>query len=234
MKQCTKCGSFKDKIEFSKQSKYVDGQSYWCRVCWKQYRKEYRFSNLEKQRIYNNDQRAKRIQWFQKCKSTIPCADCGQIYEPYCMDYDHIPENGKKIKSISRMVMDNTPKEVIFDEIDKCELVCLMCHNRRTHDRFNEKLGHDRKYRKSQRRNIEIINNFKSRPCVICGIEYELFNMQLDHVDPSTKLYDVCRLKNRKLEILLAELNKCQVMCAMCHRRKSIIEQKDNRYRITS
>ena len=54
--------------------------------------------------------------------------------------------------------------------------------------------------------------------------------MQIDHIDPITKLYDVCDLKNYKEETLLAELAKCQVLCALCHRKKSILEQQDEKY----
>lgn len=226
MKQCTKCLISKDETEFPKHSGYTDGLSYWCRECWKAYRKEYRDANLEKARLSTNDRRASRVQWSQDLKSNTPCVDCGQIYEPYCMDYDHVPGRGEKIKGVSRMVLDNTSKEVILEEIKKCDLVCLLCHNKRTHNRFDE----DRKYRPHQQRNIEIINAFKSQPCAICGQRHEPYNMQIDHIDPTTKLYDVCQLKSRKVEILLAELAKCQVLCALCHRRKSIVEQQDDKY----
>lgn len=226
MKQCTKCLIFKDENEFSKHSEYADGLSYWCRECWKVYRKKRYDVDLEGSRQYTNSKRAQRIQWFQELKANVPCADCGQIYEPYCMDYDHILEKGEKIKEVSRMVLDYTSKEVILEEIKKCELVCLLCHNRRTYSRF----GEDRKYRPHQQRNIEIINAFKSQPCVICGQRHEHYNMQIDHIDPAIKLYDVCQLKSRKVEILLAELVKCQVLCALCHRRKSIVEQQDDKY----
>ncbi|HET8792655.1 MAG TPA: hypothetical protein VFM31_02590 [Nitrososphaeraceae archaeon] len=230
MKQCTKCLSFKEENYFHKNKNHIDGLEYWCRDCWTQYRKEYRDDNLEKARLSNNERRAFRISWFQELKSNIPCVDCGQIYEPYCMDYDHIPEKGMKVKSVSRMVMDNTPKEIILDEIKKCDLVCLLCHNRRTYKRFNDVLGEDRKYKPHQRRNIDIINDIKNKPCAICNQQYDMCNMQIDHINPSTKLYDVCDLKNYKVEILETELEKCQVLCALCHRRKSIIEQKDNKY----
>jgi hypothetical protein len=146
------------------------------------------------------------------------------------MDYDHVPGRGEKIKGVSRMVLDNTSKEIILLEITKCDLVCLLCHNRRTHVRFDEVLGDDRKYRPHNIRNIDIINEFKNKPCAMCGQQYESFNMQIDHIDPTTKLYDVCDLKSRKLEILQAELTKCQVLCALCHRRKSIVEQQDDKY----
>ena len=230
MKQCTKCLRLKDEKEFHKNSNYSDGLEYWCRSCWTEYRKKYRVDNLEEARLSNNERRASRISWFQDLKSNTPCVDCGQIYEPYCMDYDHVSERGEKIKSVSRMVMDNTPKEIILIEIAKCDLVCLLCHNRRTQARFFEKLGEERKYRPHQQRNINLINDFKNRSCAMCGQQYEHFNMQIDHIDPSTKLYDVCDLKNYKVETLLAELAKCQVLCALCHRRKSIIEQQDEKY----
>lgn len=230
MKQCTKCLFFKDESEFSKHSEYLDGLSYWCRECWKEYRKKRYNSDLEGSRQYTNDKRAERISWFQELKSNTPCVDCGQIYEPYCMDYDHVPERGKKIKEVSRMVLDHAPKKIILEEIKKCDLVCLLCHNKRTYARFNEQSGMERAYPPHVQRNIGMINTFKAQQCAICGGRHEHYNMQIDHIDPTTKLYDVCQLKSCKMEKLLSELAKCQVLCALCHRRKSIIEQQGDKY----
>ena len=146
------------------------------------------------------------------------------------MDYDHDPSKGKKIKSISRMVLDNTSKKDILEEIKKCQLVCLLCHNKRTAQRLYALKGNNRKYKNHHIRNIDIINNFKKRPCAHCGCQYELYNMQFDHINPANKLFNISQLKSRKLNILLAELDKCQVLCALCHRRKSIIEQQNKLY----
>jgi hypothetical protein len=177
---------------------------------------------------FKKEWRDARIKWFQELKSNKPCTDCGQIYESYCMDYDHIVSRGDKIKNVSAMVITNSPKAKIIEEIAKCDLVCILCHQKRTHIRITEKLGDKRKYEPNQRRNINIINEFKNKPCAICGKQYDLFNMQADHIDPQTKLYDICRLKNRKLSILLEELKKCQVLCSICHRKKSLSE--DNKH----
>jgi hypothetical protein len=230
MKTCSLCGEIKDIVCFVKQAKAADGLFPWCEDCRRKYRKEKRDIDPEGARQYTNDRRAVRIQWLQELKSNTPCVDCGQIYESYCMDYDHIPGRGEKIKGVSRMVLDNTPKEIILAEIAKCELICLLCHNKRTYTRFNEVLGNTRSYRPHEQRNIEIINNFRNNPCAACGLQYDIFNMQIDHIDPTTKLYDVCDLKSCKVEKLLAELAKCQVLCALCHRRKSIVEQQDDKY----
>ena len=144
------------------------------------------------------------------------------------MDYDHI--NDDKIKGVSRMVLDNTPKDVIFKEIEKCELVCLLCHNKRTQHRFDIKTGNDKKYSKYEKRNIEIINDAKSVSCYICEETRELCNMQFDHKNPALKFKDICQLKKFKEETLRKEIAKCRVICALCHRRKSIIEQKIGAY----
>ena len=224
------CGEPKDIGCFVKQAKSADSLFPWCKDCRREYRKDKYNEDLQKSRVYNNNKRAELIEWFQGLKSDIPCVDCGQTYEPYCMDYDHVPNKGEKIKNVSRMVLEHTSKEIIFAEIDKCDLVCLLCHNKRTHSRFDEILGSDRKYRPHEQRNIGMINEFKTHPCAICGKQYDHFNMQIDHIDPTTKLYDVCQLKSRKVEILLTELAKCQVLCALCHRRKSILEQQDDKY----
>jgi hypothetical protein len=209
-----------------KQAKAADGFFPWCDECRSKYRKDRYNDDLVASRNYNNNKRAERIQWLQELKSNTPCIDCGQIYEPFCMDYDHVPGRGDKIKSVTRMLLDNVSKEVILAEIEKCDLVCLLCHNKRTHDRF----GEERKYKPHQQRNIDIIHQFKNKPCAICKNQYEHYNMQIDHIDPNTKLYDVCQLKSRKVEILQAELDKCQILCALCHRRKSIEEQQDDKY----
>jgi hypothetical protein len=232
MKRCTKCKRLKNKEFFIKNSKCPDGLDYRCKACWAQYRKLYRNCNLKKLRDYTNRKRAERIKWFHSLKHNISCKDCNKIYEPYCMDYDHILDKGKKIKQVSRMVLDNTPKINILEEIKKCDLVCVLCHNKRTFERINIALGHKRKYKPHQLRNITIINNFKNRPCAICNSQYELYNMQIDHLSNKDKISDVCRLKNRKLVILMEELTKCQVLCALCHRYKSIKEQKEKAYNI--
>jgi hypothetical protein len=232
MKICSKCGEEKDIGCFAKQVKSVDGLFPWCEGCRRKYRKNRYNEDLQTSREYNNQKRANRIQWFQGLKSNTPCADCSQIYEPYCMDYDHVPGRGEKIKSVSRMVLEHVSKDVILEEIKKCDLVCLFCHNKRTQNRFIEVLGEERKYPPHVQRNISIINEFKNKPCVICGQQYDHYNMQIDHIDPATKLHDVCQLKSRKVEILMVELAKCQVLCALCHRRKSITEQQDDKYSV--
>jgi len=58
-------------------------------------------------------------------------------------------------------------------------------------------------------------------PCVDCGVSDPAL-LDFDHRDPSTKRSEVARLASRKpWPQVLAEIQKCEVRCANCHRRKT-------------
>ena len=67
-------------------------------------------------------------------------------------------------------------------------------------------------------RKAQHIRDRKSRPCTDCGVEYDWWVMQYDHVDPSTKEYEASKLSRRSWDTINTELNKCEVVCANCHR----------------
>lgn len=48
--------------------------------------------------------------------------------------------------------------------------------------------------------------------------------LQVDHIDPSTKLYEITDVWSRRAEIRNAELAKCQVLCEECHITKTTRE----------
>jgi hypothetical protein len=46
--------------------------------------------------------------------------------------------------------------------------------------------------------------------------------LDFHHRDPSQKLFQVCQSAvGRRTEAILAEMAKCTVLCANCHRRKT-------------
>lgn len=72
-------------------------------------------------------------------KNKTPCADCGIIYydEPWLTEFDHLKD---KRMSITKMITYGS-LEKLKEEINKCELVCVVCHRRRTAKRGNWKLA---------------------------------------------------------------------------------------------
>lgn len=66
-----------------------------------------------------------------------------------------------------------------------------------------------------------IVVEFKNKPCADCGRSgLPSYCMDTDHRDPSTKQGDICDLVAAGVhpDRLRAELAKCDVVCAVCHR----------------
>lgn len=73
---------------------------------------------------------------IEKLKSN-PCVDCGNSYPYYVMEFDHVPERGKKINNISCFIGNRSiNSKTVQDELAKCDLVCANCHSIRTHNRL--------------------------------------------------------------------------------------------------
>ena len=65
-----------------------------------------------------------------------PCSDCGQIFHPAAMDFDHV--HGQKVADIATLAAGGFSLKRIQAEIDKCELVCANCHRVRTWVRLEQ------------------------------------------------------------------------------------------------
>lgn len=80
--------------------------------------------------------RAKKRVWLLSLKKG-PCADCGVQYEPWIMQWDHLPERGSKEFQLASVTANNISRKRILNEIKKCELVCANCHMARSHNRLS-------------------------------------------------------------------------------------------------
>ena len=61
--------------------------------------------------------------------------------------------------------------------------------------------------------------------CVECGCTEAL---EFDHIDPSTKSFNIAAGYTKPKEVLLAEVAKCQLLCNKCHIEKT---KKDSKFR---
>ena len=67
----------------------------------------------------------------------------------------------------------------------------------------------------------EILQYLASHPCVDCGID-NIVVLEFDHRDPRTKLANIGTMTSHKRwQRVQAEINKCDVRCVNCHRRKT-------------
>lgn len=89
-----------------------------------------------------------------------------------------------------------------------------------THEERNKRA---RFYRE---RNKRIIDGFKRRPCMDCWDWFEPQQLQFDHRDPHTKTCEVSQMTSASLKTLIAEINKCDVVCASCHAARTMKQWK--------
>lgn len=134
-KICTKCQNEKLLTSFSRKGKGLTSN---CKDCAAEYGKQHYKANkaLYMQRARTNGKKLieRNRKVIEEYKSSKPCLDCGKIFPPCAMDFDHL-DNTKKISSVCRMMLNSVSLEKLFQEIEKCELVCAVCHRIRTHNR---------------------------------------------------------------------------------------------------
>jgi hypothetical protein len=76
--------------------------------------------------------------------------------------------------------------------------------------------------REENRRQVLLF--YSTHPCVDCGTE-NLLVLEFDHRDPTQKLTEVAKLMvNRRWPRVRAEIEKCDVRCVNCHRRRTARE----------
>lgn len=77
----------------------------------------------------------------------------------------------------------------------------------------------DAEYHRSRRakRKAKLISMLGGK-CVACG---SVNNLHFDHIDPSTKKFQISKRLTSPDDNLTDELNKCQLLCADCHRAKT-------------
>jgi hypothetical protein len=74
--------------------------------------------------------------------------------------------------------------------------------------------------RRLRERNAPIMAAAKDRPCVDCGEQLDPALMHFDHVRGGEKVLEVSRMTTYSVERLEAEIAKCDVRCASCHRKR--------------
>lgn len=94
----------------------------------------------------------------------------------------------------------------------------------------DKKKAHEYKLRWQEKRRAEHMDDMvslRSQPCTSCGNTYPWYIMQFDHRDRSEKANTVSKLFNRgaRWEDVLAEIDKCDLVCPNCHAIKTYDNQ---------
>lgn len=160
-----------------------------------------------------------------------PCADCGQTFAPWVMDFDHRDPKTKSFALAAGKVL-LKPRDILLAEIAKCDIVCANCHAIRTYNWIKAEdvfatrakgtspyLARRTAYRETH---SKLLADLRRVPCLDCGRTFPFFVMQFDHRDPREKRYLVSQMVGRAgRDTILAEVAKCDVICTNCHRERT-------------
>lgn len=123
-------------------------------------------------------------------------------------------------------------RQVLLAEVAKCDIVCANCHAIRTYSWIKSEnvfasrapgvsryIERKTAYRKDQ---AKLLAELRTVPCLDCNLTFPYFVMQFDHRDATNKRYVVTQMIGRAgTGTILAEVAKCDIVCANCHRDRS-------------
>ncbi|HEY6540341.1 MAG TPA: hypothetical protein VIZ18_05360, partial [Ktedonobacteraceae bacterium] len=149
--------------------------------------------------------------------SNHPCVDCGEP-DIRVLEFDHI--HGQKSSKISDLLREGFSWSTIESEIAKCTVRCANCHRIKTFERSSN--WRTSPHVQQQGKIYQQMRLYLSmHPCVDCG-ETDIRLLEFDHVR-SHKAANISRLltQGRNWSIIEAEIAKCEIRCANCHRKRT-------------
>jgi hypothetical protein len=159
----------------------------------------------------------------------VPCVDCGGRFSGPQMDFDHRDPSQKAFNlSSGRAALKS--REQLLAEAAKCDVVCANCHRLRSRKQHRQWLASRTpvvspridEHRARWRYNADLLDQLRSVPCADCRGRFAQCAMDFDHRDPSTKSRGVTRMISGSTERMLAEVDKCDIVCANCHRLRTL------------
>jgi len=164
----------------------------------------------------------------------VPCADCGGRFAPHQMDFDHRDPSQKAFNLCSGRASLKS-REQILGEASKCDVVCANCHRLQSRRRHRQWLvsrtpavsPRIEEQRARWRYNADLLDQRRSVPCADCGGRFAQCSMDFDHRDPSTKESAVTRMISGSTARMLAEVAKCDIVCANWHRLRTFLRRSE-------
>jgi len=222
-KICSSCGEERDtEKDFSWEYKLLGIRQSRCKYCQAElarlhYQKD-KQTYKDRTRIRKN-----RILFENKTRLCIylsnhPCVDCGET-DIRVLEFDHVI--GQKDGEISDLFRQGFSWLTIEAEIAKCEIRCANCHRIKTFS------SHSNNWRisKDTQQQAKIYKQMRAylstHPCVDCH-QADIRLLEFDHVR-GHKTANISRLltQGRNWPIIEAEIAKCEIRCANCHRKRT-------------
>jgi hypothetical protein len=197
----------------------------WCKACRAEYMHERGDLHRQQTRAARDRRRAEAREYVLDQLRSGSCLDCGRA-DPLVLEFDHVEG---KTSDVGKLVREGYRLSRVKAEVERCEVVCVNCHRRRTAARAatwrtepDRADGIDRPLR---RRNLLfVLDHLRRTSCADCG-ETDLIVLDFDHIGAKRGSVMVLALNEHSIGSLEREIAACEVRCANCHRRRTIQRQ---------
>lgn len=181
------------------------------------------YRNIEWNSERTLKRRGRLRSWINGRKRERGCIRCGAD-DPACLDYHHTDEDEKEM-AVVRMITHGYGKDRLREEIAECEVICANCHREVHHGH----LPPDR-IRDDRPRLQAWVYEYKRATggCARCDEDNPVC-LDFHHVGPeksrtvASMISDGC-----SKEEIRAEIAKCTVLCANCHRKEHFVPPTQN------
>jgi len=96
------------------------------------------------------------------------------------------------------------------------------------HDNYPKKKDHfnNRKKETAKKLQNKIIEYLSDKKCITCS-ENDIVTFEFDHINPKEKVLEISKMiaSGYSWESVLKEIEKCNILCANCHRKKTAHQQ---------
>lgn len=225
--------SFKDGHDFAngsakqKNRTKIIGETRYCPVCEK-YKKFEEFYTRRKNNCSGWCRKCVNQHTIERCRKLKTeliqykggkCQKCS--YDKYqgALDFHHRNSEQKDF-SISKKYRCSKLNDKIKNELDKCDLLCANCHREEHFYRAIEK-----QFAEHRKRKLDFIE-YKGGKCQKCGYNECQAALDFHHRNPEEKEFSICKRYGYRIlsERIKKELDKCDLLCANCHREEHFDE----------
>lgn len=130
-RRCARCKAVKHEDDFAGPFKSRKRKGSYCRACRTGYQHEHYLQNrterIQQARVRKEEEYRRRLKFVLEYLRQHPCVDCGES-DLVVLEFDHL---GGKSFTVSAG-MKTRSWAAVLSEIEKCEVVCVNCHRRRT------------------------------------------------------------------------------------------------------
>jgi hypothetical protein len=139
------------------------------------------------------------LAWLRELRR-VPCLDCGGIFPPHVMDFDHRDPTTKLFSvAADKVLLKN--RAVLEAEVAKCDVICANCHRIRTSAQYVAGVlaggwkpsegpaptaalqRHREQAHRCRREQMDVLIRLRSMPCMSCGGAFPICCMEFDHRD---------------------------------------------------